>query len=168
MYLFNVYQSYKLLKTSATSFTQMFVVVPGQENGGYTSDRSVSKAADGHYRATIATQTPDVTLTHPQHCQETQLGFAAGIPLSADMSSVMYHGAWPIHKGASLLLFTSMYSLHASSVLFLWIRMSYQFRFSIQILRNARVKVAGNYFVKSIVCSEDAMMTVISLEWSQG
>ncbi|XP_025084132.1 adenomatous polyposis coli protein-like isoform X3 [Pomacea canaliculata] len=84
---------------TCTSLTRtMFVVVPGQENGGYTSDRSVSKAADGHYRATIATQTPDVTLTHPQHCQETQLGFAAGIPLSADMSSVMYHGAWPIHK----------------------------------------------------------------------
>lgn len=76
----------------------MFLIVPGQENGGYVFDRIIAKTVDGCYRATVATQTADVTLVQQQHPQEGH-GLAAGMPLSADVSSSMYHGAWPIHKG---------------------------------------------------------------------
>ena len=73
----------------------MFTAVPGQEVGGYACERAIAKATDGRYLATIAVQTADVTLTQ----DEGHGGMAAGMPLNADITSAMYHGAWPIPKG---------------------------------------------------------------------
>nr|KAG5690318.1 hypothetical protein BaRGS_022545 [Batillaria attramentaria] len=90
--------------TSTTLTKSMFTLVPGKENGGYACDRVITKGADGRPRATVAVQTADVALTQQQQPVEGHAlgGLAAGMPMTADVSAAMYHGAWPIQKDMSL------------------------------------------------------------------